>query len=76
VAEEEAFAITGICPYNPSAIDTSQLVEDSFDHRSELEFCTLFFVNVTQFALLFKCSVPDGHFDSRQTSISAAERIE
>ncbi|XP_060557384.1 uncharacterized protein LOC132717830 [Ruditapes philippinarum] len=42
---QEAFAITGICPYNPQAIDTSQLVEASFDHRNggnKIKFCSLF----------------------------------
>ncbi|XP_053382064.1 uncharacterized protein LOC123532137 [Mercenaria mercenaria] len=35
VSIQDAFAVTGICPYNPSAIDTSQLVEASFDPPCE-----------------------------------------
>ncbi|XP_060592066.1 uncharacterized protein LOC132746823 [Ruditapes philippinarum] len=31
---QEAFAVPGICPNNPQAIDTSQLVEASLDHRN------------------------------------------
>jgi hypothetical protein len=76
---QEAFAVTGICPYNPQAIDTTQLVDDSFNQRNggnKIKFCSLFFVNLTQFALLFKCSVPYGQFYRRQTPISAAERFE